>query len=193
MSPFDFYRVYKPINLHFSQAKFDMMTKRCHCKESELNNRHDLPILSLLAGLYDRKEAGKTCIANFSTKDYWLTDNHNDIKRRTTIWKAYRKFPKDAFSHESKILRTVLGDKSLKSTFTSKLGYTPAIYQMWHKEIISSDFLVTLDKALQFIDECDEFWFCESGAKLRLAKSRCFVKLDTDSIVSVVNSIFKEF
>lgn len=167
-----------------------MMTKKCHCKESEFHRRPDNQILSAFSTHLDRKEAGKICVANCSTKDYWFTDNVKDITRRLNVWKSYRRFPLESFTHEAQILADY--GKPIQTYLKSAAGNTPAIFQLWHKEVISSDFMVTLDKAIPFIDDCSEFWVNESGAKLRLTKNRCFVKLDTDSVLNVVRSIFKE-
>lgn len=194
MDAFDFYRVYKPVHLHFTQEKFDLMHKHCRCTEKELEARNDRNIIFNLASkIPNRKDAAKLCVSNFAVKDYWLTDSPKDIQSRLDIWRSYRKHPLDSFKSELLNLRTALADKTLTQVcFKTPKGHLAPILQMWSKGILSSDFVCTFDKGYPFIEECDDFWFRESGSKLRLTKNRPFIKIDEDTINSAITSIYKE-
>ena len=194
MDAFDFYRVYKPVHLHFTQEKFDLMQKRCRCTEKELEARNDRSILFNLASkIPNRKDAAKLCVSNFAAKDYWLTDSIKEIEARMQVWRAYRKHPLDAFKSDLETLSIATQGRTLTQVCTkTPSGNLAPVLQMWSKGQLSSDFVCTLDKARPFIDEIDDFWFRESGAKLRLTKNRPFIKIDEDSISNIITSIYKE-
>lgn len=194
MDAFDFYRVYKPVHLHFTQEKFDLMHKHCRCTERELEARNDRGIIYNLASkLSNRKDAAKLCVSNFAAKDYWLTDPHKDIESRLTVWRAYRRHPLEAFKTDLETLHTATQGRPLNQVcFKTPSGRLSPVLQMWSKGQLSSDFVCTLDKAFPFIEACDDFWLRESGAKLRLTKNRPFIKIDEETINSAITSIYKE-
>ena len=194
MDAFDFYRVYKPVHLHFSQDKFDMMSKKCRCTEKEFESRNDRMIITKIANnIGNRKDAAKICVSNFSLKEYWLTDSDKEITRRLKIWREYRKFPAESFDRDLKALYESTNGKAISQLIVkTPSGNVPPILQLWSKDQLSSDFVCMLDKATPFIDTCDEFWFRESGAKLRLTKNRSFIKIDEEQVKSILSSVYKE-
>lgn len=194
MDAFDFYRVYKPVHLHFTQEKFDLMRKHCRCTERELEARNDRSILFNLASkIPNRKDAAKICVSNFAAKDYWLTDSINEIQSRLDVWRSYRKHPQESFKTDLEKLYVSTDGRPLNQIcFKTQSGHLAPLLQMWAKGQISSDFVCTLDKAFPFVDMCDDFWLRESGAKLRLTKNRHFIKIDEDAINAVISSIYKE-
>jgi hypothetical protein len=192
MDPKEFYKVYKATKLHFTQKKFNLFKQNAVAGEYEFDNQNDsrlmIPLANILTG---KADAAKTCIANFSNYDYWLTHDFSKIKKYRTIWDAYRKKPQETFRADLETLRGSI-DKPIQDFITpTKSGNHPPIIQMWMNEIVTADFLCTVDKVFPFIEEYDEFWYRESKAKIRLTKNKMFVKLDTGTITSLVSEIFQ--
>lgn len=192
MEPREFYKVYKATKLHFTQKKFNLFKQNAVAGDYEFDNQNDSRLMIPIAKmLINKEDAAKTCIANFSNHEYWLTNDFTKIKKYRIIWDLYRKQPVEAFSADLKALRGSTDKPIVDFINPTKSGNHPPIIQMWMNELVTADFLCTVDKVFPFIEEYNEFWFCNTTAKNRLTKYKSFVKLDTETIQCLVSEIFQ--
>ena len=195
MEPYSFYRIYKPSKLHFSQVKFKLSESKVRVSEEEFLKLSFLhAICSFSGNVKNPREAARYCVSNFAVKDFWLSDDHQLIKNRAELWKAYRKNPEAMFVNDLRSIKESTGvTKSSILVSPTKSGVLPPVLQLYIGEKISADFVTILDLANPFLDNLTDFWFDKSGAKLRLTKNREFVKLDEAAAKHLVSTIFTEF
>lgn len=192
MDSFDFYRVYKPIKLHFTQLKFNMFEKKTRCTETEFRGLNfSSQIAKISSMVNNRKEAGRICVSNFAAKEFWLTDSNKTIIDRSNLWLEYRKNPENVFIHDLESIKKTTGVPGIEKLVSpTKSGVLPPVLQLFIEEKVSADFVCSLDLACPFIEDQEDFWFVESGSKLRLIKNRSFLKLEKVTAKKLLSSIF---
>ena len=187
MEGFSFYRVYQPIHLHLT-GDFDCIkyNGKVNISEASYSRRRDKHFMERFGNKYENSgNVAQLCLANTVVKEYWLTDNPEELNKRYQRRKDFLRNPTKSISSEITTVMNTFPGKRLEDLTKGRI---PPIIQLFSKGLISPELVVVTDSQIPFIDSCNDFWFVESNTKNRLTKFRPFVKID-DGLKNIINQL----
>lgn len=159
MTPFDVYRSYLALKLHFTTDKYDVIKQQGRVKASKQSffKRKDLFAIKKISETLQDKEVVDFLIANFISGDRWGGIFDIESKQNYTEWKRRIESMSYTFDKEVLLLYDQLDTIGLefKDAFTVKVSEHPIIFKMYLKKTISIETLVILNKLNNFTEQLD--------------------------------------
>lgn len=159
MEPFEVYRYYLALRLHFTTDQYDVIERqgRVRASRQAFNKRKDLLSIKRIADLYSDKEIVDFLVANFVTGDRWGGIFDIEAKDRYMEWK--KRIESLSYIFDKELLKLVeicdRDNKSYDSIFKGTEDVHPLIIKSYLRNAISIETLVILDKINNYTDELD--------------------------------------
>lgn len=159
MTPFDVYRHYLALRLHFTTDKYDVIKQqgRVRATQQSFLRRRDLLSITRVAESYSNKDVVEFLVANFICGDRWGGVFNVDARERYIDWK--KRVESMTYTFEKEIGAAVLYAEKNKIEFTDLLqsinGQHPPIIKMFMKGTVSIETLVILNKLGNYINKLD--------------------------------------
>ena len=121
MTPFDVYRHYLALRLHFTTDKYDVIKQqgRVRATQQSFLRRRDLLSITRVAESYSNKDVVEFLVANFISGDRWGGVFNVDARERYIDWK--KRVESMAYTFEKEIGAAVLYAEKNKIVFTDLL------------------------------------------------------------------------
>lgn len=159
MEPFEVYRYYLALRLHFTTDKYDAIKQqgRVRASKQAFLKRNDLLAIRRVAETYSDKEIVDFLVANFTSGDRWGGLFDVDAKERYTSWKKRVESMSYTFEKEVKFVNSFCTKKGItfKDTLISN-GQHPYIIKMYLRGDVSIETLVILNKILNYVPALDK-------------------------------------
>lgn len=160
MEPFEVYRYYLALRLHFTTDKYDAIKQQGRVKASRqaFFKRNDLLAIRRVAETYSDKEVVDFLVSNFTSGDRWGGVFDVEAKERYTGWK--KRIESLTYTFEKELQKIQLFCEKNKLTFGDCLVSTksqhPYIIKMYLRGDVSIETLVILNQISNFTDRLDE-------------------------------------
>lgn len=191
MDPFEVYKLYLALKLHFTTEKYDITKTRGAVKASEkaFLKRKDIIAMRKLARDYKKKEVIDLLVANFVSGDRWGGMFDSQSAEVYKEWKARKSRRDYQFEQDVELIRLEMEKQSISDPFVADQGHHALIYRLYLGKKITIESLVLLDKLfdLSYKEEDDIFL---KDISMLIRKYRPFVKL-TDKMRYVGENIYK--
>jgi hypothetical protein len=181
MEPFEVYKLYMALKLHFTTDTYDITEYKgaVRAKKETFLKRKDLTSIRKLARDYKRKEIIDLLVANFVTGDKWgglfdqsCVDNYKKFltRRKQMLYNLNADLDLILFRMEKDGIESALKDE----------GH-PLIFRMYMAGDIKIESLVIIEKLFPFIDAYADDFVLESICRL-INKYKPFVRFDKDDV-----------
>ena len=160
MEPFEVYRYYLALRLHFTTDKYDAIQQqgRVRASKQAFLKRNDLFAIRRVAESYSDKEVVNFLVSNFITGDRWGGVFDTEAKERYTNWK--KRIESLSYTFQKEISSVVLfcDKKNLKfeDCLVTTKSQHPYIIKMYLRGDVSIETLVILNKLTNFVPGLDE-------------------------------------
>jgi hypothetical protein len=160
MEPFEVYRYYLALKLHFTTDKYDAIQQqgRVRASKQAFLKRNDMLAIRRVAESYSDKEVVNFLVSNFITGDRWGGVFDTEAKERYTDWKKRIESLTYTFQKEISNVALFCEKKNLKfeDCLTTTKSQHPYIFKMFLRGDISIETLVILNKLINFVPGLDE-------------------------------------
>lgn len=159
MEPFEVYRYYLALRLHFTTEKYDAIKQQGRVKASRqaFFKRNDLLAIRRVAETYSDKEVVDFLVSNFVSGDRWGGVFDTEAKERYTGWK--KRIESLSYTFEKEISKVQLFCDKNNLTFQESITPTknqhPYIIKMYLRNEVSIETLVILDQLVNFSTKLD--------------------------------------
>lgn len=190
MDPFEVYKLYLALKLHFTTEKYDITKTRGGVKASEkaFLKRKDIITMRKLARDYKKKEIIDLLVANFVSGDKWGGMFDTRASEVYKEWKARKARRVYQFEQDIELIKLEMEKESISNPFVADQGQHALVYRLYLGKKISIETLVLLDKLFKMSDNTPDI-FLES-IHLLIRKYRPFVKL-TDEMRYIGENLYK--
>lgn len=181
MEPFEVYRVYLALKLHFTTKSYDI-TKTLGAvtgKRETFLKRKDLTSIRKLARDYTRKEIIDILVANFANGDKWGGVFDSECLKTYKKWLTNNQRMLYNFNNE---LDAIIMRMELDG-FSSAIheGAHPIVFKMYMGKEISLETLAMLEKLRPYVENHENDFVLEDVCLL-VSKYKPFVKFDKEKI-----------
>lgn len=160
MEPYEVYRYYLALRLHFTTDKYDAIKQqgRVRASKQAFMKRNDLLAIRRVAENYSDKEIVDFLVANFTSGDRWGGVFDVDAKERYTNWKKRIESMSYTFEKEVSVINSFCVNKNTEfsSIFSTAKDQHPYIIKMYLRGDVSIETLVILNKLLDYVPVLDE-------------------------------------
>ena len=159
MEPFEVYRYYLALRLHFTTDSYDVIEQkgRVRATKNSFFKRKDLLAIRRVAETYSDKDIVDFLVANFVSGDRWGGVFDVESKDRYQGWK--KRIESISYTFKKEIDKAVTYADKLGITFNQLFycnhGQHPFIIKMYLRNDISIETLVILNKLNNFTDQLD--------------------------------------
>ena len=160
MAPFEVYRYYLALRLHFTTDSYDVIKQqgRVRATRNSFLKRKDLLSINRVAETYSDKDIVNFLVANFVSGDRWGGVFDVEAKDRFQGWK--KRIESISYTFKKELDKAVLfADKNsitFDGLFECNKGQHPPIVKMYLRNDISIETLVILNKLNNFTDQLDQ-------------------------------------
>jgi len=178
MEPFEVYRLYLALKLHFTTKKYDITKTRgaVKAKEATFLKRKDLTSMRKLARDYSKKEIIDLLVANFVSGDKWGGMFDSQSAEVYKEWKARKAKIEYTFEQDIAKIELEMEKENISNPFVSEDGYHPLVFRLYFGRLISIETIVLLDKMFNYATmETDDIFL--QDVTMLVTKYRPFVKL----------------
>ena len=160
MQPFEVYRYYLALRLHFTTDSYDVIKQqgRVRATRNSFLKRKDLLSINRVAETYSDKDIVNFLVANFVSGDRWGGVFDVEAKDRYQGWK--KRIESISYTFKKEIDKAVAYADKLGITFNQLFycnnGQHPFIIKMYLRNDISIETLVILNKLNNFTDQLDQ-------------------------------------
>lgn len=160
MEPFEVYRYYLALRLHFTTDKYDVIEQRGRVRATKNSflKRKDMFAIRKVAETYTDKDIVDFLVANFVSGDRWGGVFDTESKERYQGWK--KRIEAISYTFKKEIDKAVLFAEKNNMTFDDLYkcnnGQHPPIVKMYLRNDISIETLVILNKLNNFTDQLDQ-------------------------------------
>ena len=160
MQPFEVYRYYLALRLHFTTDSYDVIKQqgRVRATRNSFLKRKDLLSINRVAETYSDKDIVNFLVANFVSGDRWGGVFDVEAKDRYQGWK--KRIESISYTFKKEIDKAVTYADKLGITFNQLFycnhGQHPFIIKMYLRNDISIETLVILNKLNNFTDKLDQ-------------------------------------
>ena len=156
MDPFDVYKIYLALKLHFTTESYDI-TKHKYAakgKKETFLKRKDLTVLRKLARDFRRQEIIDILVANFVSGDRW--GGMVDVEAMETYkkWKANKERLSYTFEQDLNSIQLRMEKDNIEDATVD--DQHPLILKMLLGKQIALETVVILNKAVNFIDDYND-------------------------------------
>jgi hypothetical protein len=178
MEPFEVYRLYLALKLHFTKKDYDITKTKGAVRASQKTfmKRKDLTSLRKIARDYTRKEAIDFLVANFVSGDRWGGLFDLEAKERYTLWLKNKHSFAYKFEQDIAKIDYEMEKEELQSPFEAKEGRHPLVFRLYFGKMISLETLVVLDKFYNYVTIENDDIFLQDTSML-IKKYRPFVQI----------------
>lgn len=159
MEPFEVYRYYLALRLHFTTDQYDAikLQGRVRASKQSFLKRKDLIAIRRVAEQYSDKDVVEFLVANFVSGDRWGGVFDTEAKERYTGWKKRIESLSYTFEKEVGKLIGFAEKKEMRfeDLLISQNQQHPYIIKMYLRNDVSIETLVILDKILSFTEKLD--------------------------------------
>lgn len=159
MEPYDVYRSYLALKLHFTTDQYDVIKQqgRVRASKQAFFKRTDLFSIKKIANDYSDKEIVDFLVANFVSGDRWGGVFDSEAKNTYLAWK--KRIESITYTFQADLDKIAFEAEKIGATyysfFMSINGQLPKIVNMYLRQAISIETLVILNKLNNYTDELD--------------------------------------
>ena len=188
MEPFEVYKLYLAVKLHFTKKDYDIIKYRgkVRIKEETYKKRKDLVSIKKLARDYTREEVINFLIANFVSGERWGGLFDTDAARRYKEWSVRKNQREYRFQQDVSKLMLEMESRNISNSFVEKNGEHPLTFRLYFGNIITIESVVILEKIFNWCEQLDDILLDDT--LLLIKKYRPFVKV-TDNMKSVAQPL----
>lgn len=161
MEPYDVYRAYLSLRLHFTTDNYDVIKQQGRVKASKQSffKRRDLFSIKKISELYTDKEVVDFLVANFVSGDRWGGVFDHDAKETYIHWKKRIESMSYIFEKEIDNIFNFAekGGMTFLDMFITKNNQHPSILKLYLKGTVSIETLVILNKLNNYVEQLDTF------------------------------------
>ena len=178
MEPFEVYRLYLALKLHFTTKDYDITKTKGAVRASEkaFLKRKDLLSIRKIARDYTRKEAINFLVANFVSGDRWGGIFDTQSKERYETWKARNTNFAYTFEQDIAKIDYEMEKDNIESPFFADNGKHPLVFRLYFGQIICLETLVILDKFYNYVNIDNDDIFLQD-ISLLVKKYRPFTQI----------------
>ena len=160
MEPFEVYRYYLALRLHFTTDSYNVIEQkgRVRATKNSFLKRKDLLSIRRVAETYSDKDIVDFLVANFVSGDRWGGVFDVESKERYQGWK--KRIESISYTFKKEMDKAVAYADKLGITFNQLFycnhGQHPFIIKMYLRNDISIETLVILNKLNNFTDQLDQ-------------------------------------
>lgn len=159
MEPFEVYRYYLALRLHFTTDQYDVIKQQGRVRASKQSffKRKDLLAIRKIAESYSDRDIVDFLVANFVSGDRWGGVFDSESKDRYLQWKKRMESISYTFKREVDKCVLAMEKQGIKFTdlFTSIGGQHPPIVKLYLRNDVSVETLVILNKLNKFTEQLD--------------------------------------
>lgn len=185
IEPFEVYRLYLAIKLHFTTKNYDIVKYRfkVRVKEETFRKRKDMVSIKKLARDYSRDEIINFLVANFVSGEKWGGLFDVDAARRYEEWQNRKVKREYQFQQDVDRIVLEMEKENIINPFVEKNSKHPLTFRLFFGNIINIETMTILDKIFDFVDTNTNDILLEDAC-MCIQKYRPFVKV-TDKMMSV--------
>ena len=189
IEPFEVYRLYLAIKLHFTTKNYDIVKDRCKVrgKEETFRKRKDMVSIKKLARDYSRDEIINFLVANFVSGEKWGGLFDVDAARRYEEWQNRKVKREYQFKQDVDRIILEMEKENIINPFVEKNSKHPLTFRLFFGNIINIETMTILDKIFDFVDTNTNDILLEDAC-MCIQKYRPFVKV-TDKMMSVSDQL----
>jgi len=178
MEPFEVYRLYLALKLHFTTKEYDITKTKGAVRASEkaFLKRKDLLSIRKIARDYTRKEAINFLVANFVSGDRWGGIFDAQSKERYETWKARNANFAYTFEQDVAKIDYEMEKDNIESPFFADNGKHPLVFRLYFGQMICLETLVILDKFYNYVNIDNDDIFLQD-ISLLIKKYRPFTQI----------------
>lgn len=154
MEPFEVYRYYLALRLHFTTDQYDAFKShgKVRVTRQAFNKRKDLLAIKKVAETYSDQDVVNFLVANFTSGDRWGGVFDTEAKHRFTDWKRKMESMSYTFSKEVGRIKQLADklNKSFSDMFLSINNQHPYVVKLYLRHDISIETLTILNKLEPF-------------------------------------------
>jgi len=189
IEPFEVYRLYLAIKLHFTTKNYDIVKYRfkVRVKEETFRKRKDMVSIKKLARDYSRDEIINFLVANFVSGEKWGGLFDVDAARRYEEWQNRKVKREYQFQQDVDRIILEMEKENIINPFVEKNSKHPLTFRLFFGNIINIETMTILDKIFDFVDTNTNDILLEDAC-MCIQKYRPFVKV-TDKMMSVSDQL----
>lgn len=159
MEPYDVYRSYLALKLHFTTDKYDIIEQKGRVKASRqaFFKRSDLFSIKKLASSYSDNEIVNFLVANFVSGDKWGGVFDSEARSNYLSWK--KRIESITYTLEKDLDKISFdaekNDLDFSDYFDSKNLQLPKVINMYFRNEVSIETLVIVNKINNFVELVD--------------------------------------
>jgi len=165
MEPYDVYRYYLALRLHFTTDTYDVIKQQGRVKATKqaFYKRNDLIAIRRIADTYSEKDLVNFLVANFVSGDRWGGIFDTEAKDRYITWKKRVESLTYTFEKEITLLKQEMHKRNKPFDYVFQgiedqhLTHT-YIMKQYYRNKISIETLVILNKIYNFVDSHDKLY-----------------------------------
>ena len=144
MEPFEVYKLYLAVKLHFTKKDYDIIKYRgkVRIKEETYKKRKDLVSIKKLARDYTREEVINFLIANFVSGERWGGLFDTDAARRYKEWSVRKNQREYRFQQDVSKLMLEMESRNISNPFVEKNGEHPLTFRLYFGNIINCNMYI---------------------------------------------------
>lgn len=159
MEPFEVYRYYLALRLHFTTDKYDVIKQHGRVKASKnaFFKRKDLLSIQKIAKTYSDKDVVDFLVANFVSGDRWGGLFDTESRERYLEWKGRMEAMSYTFKSDVEYINLEMMKQGLQfnDCFTPSKNQHPYILKAFYRNSISIETLVVLEKLFGYVETYD--------------------------------------
>lgn len=163
MEPFEVYRYYLALRLHFTTDQYDAIKQKGKVRASRqaFAKRNDLIAIRKIAETYSDKDIVNFLVANFITGDRWGGVFDTEAKERFMLWKKRIESLSYTFEKEISYLQLHMEKQSkpFDYIFAPSKNEHPYILKSYLRRTTSIETLVILNNFYNFVDNFDKEYY----------------------------------
>ena len=163
MEPFEVYRYYLALRLHFTTDQYDAIKQKGKVRASRqaFAKRNDLIAIRKIAETYSDKDIVNFLVANFITGDRWGGVFDTEAKERFMLWKKRIESLSYTFEKEISYLQLQMEKQSkpFDYVFAPSKNEHPYILKSYLRRTTSIETLVILNNFYNFVDNFDKEYY----------------------------------
>lgn len=181
MEPFEVYKVYLALKLHFTTKSYDITKTKgaVRAKKETFLKRKDLTSIRKMARDFKRSEIIDILVANFVRGDKWGGIFDAGLLETHKQWLTNKQRMLYNFGTDLDNILFRMEKDTLKSAINE--GSHPLIFRMYMSRDINLETLVILEKLRPFVSQYNDDFVLEDTCLL-ISKYKPFVRFDKDSI-----------
>lgn len=177
MDPFEVYRIYLALRLHFTKPDYDITKTRGAVKASRnaFLKRKDILSMRKLARDHTKREVIDFLVANFVAGDRWGGMFDANAEQTYKDWKNKKQKLEYLIEQDFCKIELEMEKEGIDNPLEAKEGQHPLVYRLYFGHLINLETLVILDKIYNYVKiQTDDIFLQEIN--LLIKKYRPFVQ-----------------